>query len=140
MASLRMRSYLRLGVDRYFFSEILHGIGRDSVYLIQSFTKIKKLSEDLFRTGEIQTTNDCMKVYDQSANNEPFNIDKSEIRLMLVKLQDEINHFKFCLERLFNTLYKFFPIGSNFRNNFKKAKHLFIKDLKYQLLKKCENF
>ena len=36
------------------------------------YNKIKKLSDELFCTGDIQTIDDCLEVYRQYVNNESF--------------------------------------------------------------------
>ena len=96
MASLRMRCYTRLNVNRLFLSQIILDVGKRSTYLIQSFFKIKSLCKDLFCTGNIETLNYCMEVYRQFNNQEPLDIfisDNWELRLALTKLRDELFHF-----------------------------------------------
>ena len=38
-------------------------IGHTSAILVETFTKIKALSEDLFFTGDIEAVDYCMEVY-----------------------------------------------------------------------------
>ena len=95
MASLRMRCYTRLNVNRLFLSQIILDVGKRSTYLIQSFFKIKSLCKDLFCTGDIETLNYWMEVYRQFNNQEPLDIfisDNWELRLALTKLRDELFH------------------------------------------------
>ena len=138
MASLRMRCYTRLNVNRLFLPQIILDVGKRSTHLIQSFIKIKSLCKDLFFTGEIETLDYCIEVYRQFINQELldfFTSDKWELRLTLTKLRDELFHFEFCLKTLFILLYSFFPTKSKFRENLIKTEQLFIKDLKYQFKK-----
>ena len=135
MASLRMRYYTQLNVNRLFLPQIILDIGRRSTYLIRSFIKITSLSKDLFCTGDIEALDYCIEVYRQFNNREPLDFfisDKWELRLAFTKLRDKLFHFEFCLKTLFTLLYSFFPTKSNFRENLIKTEQLFAKDLKYQ--------
>ena len=83
-----------------------------STFLIQSFIKIESLAEDLFCTGDIETLDYCMEVYQQFINKEKldFFIEESqELKLALNKLKDELSNFEFYLENLLTTLYFFLP-------------------------------
>ena len=62
MASLSMRYYVQLNVNRILVPQTLLDIGRISTYLIKSFITIKSLSEDFFCTGDIETVDYCMEV------------------------------------------------------------------------------
>ena len=98
MASLRMRCYTRLNVNRLFLPQIILDAGKRSTYLIQSFIKIKSLCKDLFCTGDIETLDYCMEVYGQFINRELLDFfisDNWELRLPLTKLRDELFHFEF---------------------------------------------
>ena len=111
MASLRMRCYTRLNVNRLFLSQIILDAGNRSTYLIQKFIKIKSLCKDLFYTGNSETLDYCMEVYGQFINQEPLDFfisDNWELRLPLTKLRDELFHFEFFLRRLFTVLYSLF--------------------------------
>ena len=48
MASLRMRCYTRLNVNRLFLSQIILDVGKRSTYLIQSFSKLKVYAKIYF--------------------------------------------------------------------------------------------
>ena len=138
MASLRMRYYTQLNVNRLFLPQIILDIGRRSTCLIRSFIKITSLSKDLFCTGDIETLDYCIEVYWQFINWEPLDFfisDKWELRLALTKFRDELFHFEFCLKTLLTLLYSFFPTKSKFRENLMKTEQWLIKDLKYQFKK-----
>ena len=116
MASLRMRYYTQLNVNRLFLPQIILDVGKRSTYLIQSFIKIKSLCKDLFCTGDIETLDYCMEAYRQFINRELlgfFISDNWELRLVLTKLRDELFHFEFCLRTLFTVLYTFFQRNQN---------------------------
>ena len=72
MVSLRMRYYTQLNVNRLFLPQIIFDIGRRTTYLIRSFIKITSLCKDLFCTGDIETVDYCMEVYQQFIKREPF--------------------------------------------------------------------
>ena len=83
---------------------------KESTYLLRSFMKIESLSEDWFCTGDIETSNYCMEVYQQFVNNEKldFFIEQSEeIKLALHKLRDELNNFAYYLNDLLTTIFFF---------------------------------
>ena len=63
MASLRMRYYQRLNGNRLLVPQTIIDIGHTSAILVETFIKIKALSEDLFFTGDIEAVDYCMKVY-----------------------------------------------------------------------------
>ena len=96
--------------------QIILDAGNRSTYLIQSFIKIKSLCKDLFCTGDIETLDYCMEVYEQFINREPLDFfisDNWELRLPLTKLRDELFHFEFFLRRFFTVLYSLFQRKQN---------------------------
>ena len=48
MASLRMRCFTRLNLNRLFLPQVILDVGKRSAYLIQSFTKIKVYAKIYF--------------------------------------------------------------------------------------------
>ena len=129
MASLSMRYYVQLNVNRILVPQTLLDIGRISTYLIKSFITIKSLSEDFFCTGDIETVDYCMEVQRQYENCEAFDFfkaDKWEIHVALRKMKDELFEFSAYLERLFTLFYSLFLKKTKFRmiymtqNNFLK--------------------
>ena len=118
MTSLRMRCYTQLNLpphcDHDLFNCILmHDTANRSTYLIRSFIKIQSLAKDLFCTGEIETLNYCMEVYQQFINKEKLDIGQ-ELKLALTNLRDELSSFQFYLEKLLTTLHFFYQ--KNIRN------------------------
>ena len=104
MASLRMRYYQRLNGNRLLVLQTIIDIGHTSAILVETFIKIKALSEDLFCTGDIETVDYCMEVYRQFLNNEPLDFFISgnwEIQLALQNIKRELFRFSEGLERLF---------------------------------------
>ena len=51
MASLRMRYFQRINVNRIFLPQIIMDFGHATTYFILGFNKFKELSKDLFATG-----------------------------------------------------------------------------------------
>ena len=98
-------------------------IAKRSTYFIRSFIKIKSLTEDLFCTGEIETLDYCMEVYQQFI----------ELKLALTKLRDELLNFEFYLDKLLVTLYFF--LAKKYKENLDKTKKIFLMDLQDQLKK-----
>ena len=113
-------------------------IGYTSAILVETFIKIKALSEDLFCAGDIETVDYCMEVYIQFLNNEPLDFFISgnwEIQLALQNIKRELFRFSEGLERLFILFYSLFPKKSKFRKNCNDTKLLFKKDLIKQFKK-----
>ena len=138
MASLRMRYYQRLNGNRLLVPQTIIDIGHTSAILVETFIKIKALSEDLFCTGDIETVDYCMEVYRQFLNNEPLDFFISgnwEIQLALQNIKRELFRFSEGLERLFILFYSLFPKKSKFRKNCNDTKLLFKKDLIKQFKK-----
>ena len=138
MASFRMRYYQRLNGNRLLVPLTIIDNGHSSAILVETFIKIKALSEDLFCTGDIETVDYCMEVYRQFLNNEPlvFVISGNwEIQLALQNFKRELFRFSKGLERLFILFYNLFPKKSKFRKNLNYTKLLFKKDLIKQLKK-----
>ena len=138
MASLRMRYYQRSNGNRLLVPQIIINIGHTSAILVETFIKIKALSEDLFRTGDIETVDYCMEVYRQFLNNEPLNFFISgnwEIQLALQNIKRELFRFSKGLERLFILFYSLLPKKSKFRKSLNDTKLLFKKYLIKQIKK-----
>ena len=72
MASLRMRYYHRLNGNSLLVPPTIIDVRHTSAILVQTFIKIKALSEDLFCTGDIGTVDYCIEVYRQFLNNDPL--------------------------------------------------------------------
>ena len=73
---------------------------------MNSFIKIKSLSEDLFCTGdiEIETLDYCMEVYTQFLNKEPLDFFISgcwEIELACRRMKRDLEKFLIELENMF---------------------------------------
>ena len=89
--------------------------------------------------GDIETVDYCMEVYRQYLNNEPLDFfisGRSEIELVLQKMERELYRFRDALERLFTLFYSLFPKKSKFRKNLHGTELLFKKDL----IKQFKNF
>ena len=133
-----MRYYQRLNGNRLLVPQTIIDIGHTSAILVETFIKIKALSEDLFCTGDIETVDYCMEVYRQFLNNEPLDFFISgnwEIQLALQNIKRELFRFSEGLERLFILFYSLFPKKSKFRKNLNDTKLLFKKDLIKQFKK-----
>ena len=99
-----MRYYQRLNGNRLLVPQTIIDIGHTSAILVETFIKIKALSEDLFCTGDIETVDYCMEVYRQFLNNKPLDFFISgnwEIQLALQNIKRELFRFSEGLERLF---------------------------------------
>ena len=106
MASLRMRYYTQLNGNRLLLPQVVLNLAYTSSMLIKSFIKIKSLSEDFFCTGNIETLNYCMHVYNQYIKKEPlyyFISGHWEIDLVCQKMKCELDRFLDQLEKLFQT-------------------------------------
>ena len=117
-ASLRMRYYQRLIGNRLLVPQTIIDIGHTPAILVETFVKIKALSEDLFCTGDIETVDYCVEVYRQYLNNKPLDFFISGrwvIELALQKTERELCGFRDALERLFTLFYSLFPKKSKFR-------------------------
>ena len=87
--------------------QIITDIIKMSTKIIKNFTRIQNLMDDLFCTGDIQTTDYCLEVYIQYIKNEdfdPFLWNALEIKLTLKSLQPELEDFYKNLEKI---LYSF---------------------------------
>ena len=138
MASLRMRYYQRLNGNRLLVPQTIINIGHTSAILVETFIKIKALSEDLFCTGDIETVDYCMEVYRQFLNHKPldfFIFGRWEIELALQNTKSELLRLSELLERLFTLFYSLFPKKSKFRKNLDDTEQLFKNDLIKQFKK-----
>ena len=91
---------------------LMFDVAKRSTYFIRSFIKTQSLTEDLFCTGEIETLDYCMEVYQQFINEEELDFfisDSQELKLALTKLRDKPLNFEFYLDELLVTLYFFVP-------------------------------
>ena len=119
--------------------ETIIDIGHTSAILVETFIKIKALTEDLFSTGDIETVDYCMEVHRQFLNNQPLDFFISgrwEIQLALQNIKRELFRLSEGLERSFILFYSLFPKKSKFRKNLNDIKPLFKKDL----IKQFKNF
>ena len=108
-------------------------VAKRSTYFIRSFIKIKSLTEDLFCTGEIETLDYCMEVYQQFINEEELDFfisDSQELKLALTKLREELLNFEFYLDKLLVTLHFF--LAKKYKENLDKTKKIFLMDLQDQ--------
>ena len=154
MGSLYMRCYIRLNEQP---TDIYHRIlmfdfTKRSTYLIRSFIKNESLAKDLFCTGDIETLDYCIDVYQQSINKkklDSFIEESQELKLAFNKLKDELSNFEFYLENLLTTLYFFLTkkyrkhvfISEKYQESLNKIKQVFLMDLQNQfrkLIKKME--
>lgn len=118
---------------------IIKGIIKLPGQIYKSYNKIKELTDDLFRTGDIQTIDYCLEVYWQFMNNEefdPFLWNDWEIKKTLIKLKPQLEKFRKNIDKLYIKLVKFikFKSPSNFEHLITKGpyeiKEIFIEDLK----------
>ena len=118
MASLRMRYYINITLDeRLGIPQIILDLGRHSAKLIRSLIRIKNLSKDMFCTGDIVIVDNCMGIYRQFLNREPFDffiVGIWEIREALDKINQELKIFQEKLEQLFRLFYNLLPKNSKF--------------------------
>ena len=70
--------------------------------IVFSFEKIVGFSDDLFCTGDLHTGQDCINVFEQFMNNEPFDFFDSigEIREIMDFIDKELKNFKELLTDL----------------------------------------
>ena len=110
MGSLMMRCYIRLDqreTDAYNII-LLEDFKEKTTYLMRSYKKIESLSDKLIVTGDIETFNHYMKVFDQYVQNGKINFyDCGEMNLAPVNLNDELNKFSFYLDDLLTTIFFF---------------------------------
>ena len=100
--------------------KIIIKIGKTSAKLIRSFNIIKRLSDDLFCTGDIQTIDYCLEVYRQFLSNEefdPFLWNAWEIKTTLIRLQSELENFVRKTEIFFRQIMKLLKLNSYFKTN-----------------------
>ena len=70
MASLRMRYYHTLNINRLFLPEIIIDLREVTTYFILGFKKLKGLCKDIFAKSDIETLDYCLEVYRQHLNQE----------------------------------------------------------------------
>ena len=78
--------------------------------LIEGFNRIRGLADDLFCTGDIQTIDYALEVYEQYVRNEDFDpvlYNSFEINLTLKLLKPELEKFYKNLEKFTPRLIKF---------------------------------
>ena len=117
----RYENYLR------FFKDIIKTVTR----LCNSFIKIKKLTNDLFNTGNIATKDYCLKLYRQFTTGEMmenFLWNATEIKKIVKKLDPE-------LIRFYKNTIKFFSHIKKPLQNKSITEEIFLNDLKKQFKK-----
>ena len=75
LGSLNMRVIIQ-GFDQeidIYRKTLITDFRRKTTFLIQSFTKIEDLCDDLYYTGHIETVGQCMEIFSKSINNELSN-------------------------------------------------------------------
>ena len=118
--------------------EIIIKIGKTSAKLICSFNRIKRLSDDLFCTGDIETIDYCLEVYIQFLSNEefdPFLWNAWEIKTTLIRLQPELENFVWKTEIIFWQIMKLLKLNSSFQTNPSDTQKMFMENLKKQFVK-----
>ena len=106
--------------------------------LSRSFIKIKNLSDEMFSTGNIRTTDYCLEVYRQYISGERFNHflwNAWEIERTLSLLQPKLIKFKKETIKLFIQIKKLINKDSIAKLTPYKLQRLFINDLKKQFRK-----
>ena len=93
------------------------------------------MSEDLFRTGDIETLDFYMETYRRYINKEALAHNIWDILSTFKKMKDELFNFSFYLQALFSIFYQLFLKKSKFRNDLLKTEQLFKKDLIKQFKK-----
>ena len=108
-----------------------------------SFIKIKKLNDDMFRIGDIQTIDYCLEVYRQYTSGkrlDSFLLNAWEIERALSLLQPELIKFKKYAINFFRQIKKLIrkdSIAKKIINNLTsyKLQRMFIMDLEKQFRK-----
>ena len=101
-----------------------------------SFEKIVSLTEDLFCTGDIETSDQCIEVYQQYVNNEQldfFIAESADIKWTLDLLKIEQLNLEKLLKDLTMNLFFFLPKkhkGNEYKRD--KYKELFLTGLQNQ--------
>ena len=75
LGSLNMRVIIQ-GFDQeidIYRKTLITDFRRKTTFLIESFTKIEDLCDDLYSTGHIETVGQCMEIFRKSVNNELSN-------------------------------------------------------------------
>ena len=129
----RYENYPRLAKD----------IMKTATRLSCSFIKIKKLSDDMFRIGDIQTIDYCLEVYRQYTSGkrlDSFLLNAWEIERTLSLLQPELIEFKKDKIKFFRQIKKLIrkdSIAKKIINNLTsyKLQRMFIMDLEKQFRK-----
>ena len=100
--------------------------------------KIESLSEDLFCTGDIDTNNYCLEVFEQYVQKQKldFFLEESiEIWEILKLLVIEFKKFEKLLQKLMQIMFLFIPRNTREEKKIKTFKKNFIKEIKMELKK-----
>ena len=111
---------------------------KTATQLSRSFIKIKNLSDEMFSTGNIRTTDYCLEVYRQYISGERFNHflwNAWEIERTLSLLRPKLIKFKKETIKLFIQIKKLINKDSIAKLTPYKLQRLFINDLKKQFRK-----
>ena len=117
----RYKNYLQLAID----------IMKTATRLSRSFIKIKKLSDDIFSTGDIRTIDYCLEVYRQYISGERFDNflwNAWGIERTLSLLQPKLIKFKKETVKLFIQIKKLMNKDSIAKLTPYKLQRLFIND------------
>lgn len=100
--------------------------------------KIESLSEDFFCTGDIDTNNYCLEVFEQYVQKQKldFFLEESiEIWEILKLLVIEFKKFEKLLQKLMQIMFLFIPRNTREEKKIKTFKKNFIKEIKMELKK-----
>lgn len=100
--------------------------------------KIESLSEDFFCTGDIDTNNYCLEVFEQYVQKQKldFFLEESiEIWEILKLLVIEFKKFEKLLQKLMQIIFLFIPRNTREEKKIKTFKKNFIKEIKMELKK-----
>lgn len=100
--------------------------------------KIESLSEDFFCTGDIDTNNYCLEVFEQYVQKQKldFFLEESiEIWEILKLLVIEFKKFEKLLQKLMQIIFLFIPRNTREEKKIKTFKKKFIKEIKMELKK-----
>ena len=117
LGSLNMRVIIQ-GFDQeidIYRKTLITDFRRKTTFLIESFTKIEDLCDDLYSPGHIETVGQCMEIFRKSVNNELSNIfvedytAYEEIKQALENFKNELGDFVYCFDDLATTFFFFSP-------------------------------
>ena len=134
-----MRYYMRISLrplEDIWQRILISDFNKITSLLILFFEKIVSLSEDLFCTRDIETSDQCIEVYQQYVNNEQldfFIAESRDIKWTLDVLKIELLNFEKLLKDL--TMNLFFFLKKKYKGKeYKRDKHkeLFLTNLQNQ--------